>query len=182
VRIIAGILKGRRLAAPPGRGVRPTSDGLRETLFNVLGDLVAGTAVVDAFAGTGAIGLEAYSRGAIHVTFIERDPKVARVLEQNIRACGLEPGPPGQDPCVIIRDDFLRARVTAAPAALVFADPPYDIASLDDVVRRSEAWLTDGGRLVLEHSKRRASPEGAASLRRTRVLTSGDSALSFYER
>ena len=164
------------MQSPPGRDVRPTSDRLRETLFNVLGDLVVDARVVDAFAGTGALGLEACSRGAVGVTFIERDPQALRTLQENIRQCAVE------DACVIIRDDFLNARVAGASAGLILIDPPYDIASLDDVVRRGETWMTEGGRLVLEHSKRRASPEGAGSLRRTRILISGDSALSFYER
>lgn len=175
MRIIAGTLKGRRIAAPPGRDVRPTSDSLRETLFNVLGDLVIGARVLDAFAGTGAIGLEALSRGASHVTFVERDARVIRVLSDNIRALGVS------DACVIIRHDFLNARA-AASFNLVIADPPYDIASLDDTVARGAAWLVPEGRLVLEHSRRREAPGTAGLLRCTRTLTAGDSALSFYER
>jgi 16S rRNA (guanine(966)-N(2))-methyltransferase RsmD len=176
VRIIAGKLKGRRLTAPPGRDVRPTSDGLRETLFNVLGDTVTGARVADAFAGTGALGIEALSRGAAGVTFIERDPRSVRALSDNLRACGVA------EACVIIRDDFLSTRTPGAAFDLVLADPPYDFASLEDVVARGDAWVADGGRLVLEHSKRRTSPEAAGALRRYRVLTAGDSALSFYER
>jgi 16S rRNA (guanine966-N2)-methyltransferase len=176
VRIIAGALKGRRLTAPPGRDVRPTSDRLRETLFNVLGDSVVGARVMDAFAGTGAIGIEALSRGAAHVSFVEREPRTVRVLSGNVKACGVE------EACAIIRHDFLSARAAGAPFDLVIADPPYDIASLEDVVTRAAGWLAERGRLVLEHSRRRESPETAESLRRTRVLTAGDSALSFYER
>jgi 16S rRNA (guanine966-N2)-methyltransferase len=86
VRIITGTLKGRRLVAPPGQSVRPTSDRLRETLFNVLGDSIVGTRVLDAFAGTGAIGIEALSRGAVHATFVESDPRVhPRVVRQHPR-------------------------------------------------------------------------------------------------
>jgi 16S rRNA (guanine966-N2)-methyltransferase len=162
--------------APPGRGVRPTSDSLRETLFNVLGDTVVGAHVMDAFAGTGAIGIEALSRGAVHVTFVERDPRTLRVLSDNVSACGVT------DACAIIRHDFLSARAAGVSFDLVIADPPYDIASLEDVVARGAGWLAGRGRLVLEHSRRRASPEVAESLRRSRILTAGDSALSFYER
>ena len=176
MRIIAGTLKGRRLIAPAGQSVRPTSDRLRETLFNVLGDSIVGTRVLDAFAGTGAIGIEALSRGAVYVTFIESEARVVRVLSENIRACGVT------DACAIIRHDFLRARPSGAPVDFVIADPPYDIATLEDVVARGAGWLAGGGRLVLEHSRRRISPEAADGLRRTRILTSGDSALSFYDR
>src|SRR5262245_33276251 len=101
MRIITGRFKGRRLAAASGAAVRPTSDGLRETLFNVSGELVPDARVLDAYAGTGAIGLEALSRGASHVTFVERDRRVISVLQGNITACG------AADACVIIRDDFL---------------------------------------------------------------------------
>ena len=176
MRIIAGSLKGRRLAAPAGRDVRPTSDSLRETLFNVLGEDVVGARVVDAFAGTGALGIEAVSRGAIAVTFVERNARAIRTLSSNIRACGIE------EACAIIRDDFLRARAPATPFDVVLIDPPYDIASLGDVVARGGDWMAGRGRLVLEHSRRRASPEAAGSLCRYRLLTAGDSALSFYGR
>lgn len=167
-------MKGRRLSAPSGREVRPTSDSLRETLFNILGDTIAGARVVDAFAGTGAIGLEALSRGAQHVTFVERDPRTIRVLSDNVRALGMS------EACVIIRHDFLSA-VSAGEFNLVIADPPYEFDALDDVLARGSKWLAPAGRLVLEHSRRRQSPESADGLRRTRILTAGDSALSFYE-
>lgn len=176
MRIIAGTLKGRRLTAPRGQRVRPTSDRLRETLFNVLTPDVGGASVLDAFAGTGAIGIEAASRGASRVTFLERDPAAVRALSANLDACGL------REACAIIRDDFLTTRVRDARFDLVLIDPPYDVPSLEEVVSRGDAWLADGGRLVLEHSSRRISPETAGSLRRYRVLKAGDSALSFYER
>jgi len=177
VRIIAGEFKGRRLVAPRGSDVRPTSDSLRETLFNVIGPWVAGRRVLDAFAGTGALGLEALSRGAASVTFVERDRRAIDALERNIAACRAEKA------CVIIRDDFVgidvRHRIERA-FDLALLDPPYDQTSLDGVVGIAAALVEEGGRAVLEHSRRRASPEAAASLRRTRVIVAGDSALSFY--
>lgn len=174
MRVIAGSLKGRRLVAPAGRDVRPTSDSLRETLFNILGDTVAGARVLDAFAGTGALGIEAISRGAAFVTFIEREKAALRALSDNVRACGV------QESCAIIRDDFLRSSVAAASCDLVLIDPPYDLDLLEDLVARAARWSTERGVLVLEHSRRRASPETAGSLRRYRVVNAGDSALSFY--
>jgi 16S rRNA (guanine966-N2)-methyltransferase len=176
VRVIAGSLKGRRLVAPAGSAVRPTSDSLRETLFNVLADSVAGAHVLDAFAGTGALGIEALSRGAAAVTFVERDARIIRTLEDNLRHCGVEKA------CVIIRHDFLSTRPSDSRFDLVLADPPYDLASLDNVIVTGERWMSERGRLVLEHSRRRATPERAGELRRYRLLTAGDSALSFYER
>ena len=175
MRIIAGRLKGRRLDAPTGPAVRPTSDGLRETLFNVLPS-VEQARVLDAFAGTGAVGLEALSRGAAHVTFVERDRRALAALQTNVTHCGAE------DACAIIRDDFGRAGPIARGAFdLVFLDPPYEGVDLEAAVERAGPLVAPGGRLVLEHSRRRASPEHAGSLRRSRVLVAGDSALSFYE-
>ena len=177
MRIIAGHLKGRRLRGPVGTGVRPTSDGLRETLFNVLGPTIDGRRVLDAFAGTGALGLEALSRGASGVTFVERDRREIRVLEANVAACGV------QEACVIIRDDFLRidGRHDIPHAFdLALLDPPYDLKELDAVVGAAAAWLGPDGHLVLEHARRRDSPDAVPGLQRTRVLIAGDSALSFY--
>jgi 16S rRNA (guanine(966)-N(2))-methyltransferase RsmD len=174
MRIIAGRFKGRRLQGPAGAGVRPTSDSLRETLFNVLGATVADARVLDGYAGTGALGLEALSRGAGSVTFVERDPRASRVLGQNVRACGVE------DACAIIRDDFLRAHIAPQSFDLVMLDPPYDVRDLRAPLERAAAAVAPGGRLVLEHSRRRDSPDAAGPLRRVRVLEAGDSALSFY--
>jgi 16S rRNA (guanine(966)-N(2))-methyltransferase RsmD len=172
MRIIAGHFKGRRLLGPTGDGVRPTSDSLRETLFNVLGPTLEGARVLDGFAGTGALGLEALSRGAARVTFVEHDRRVLDVLAKNVRACGAE------DACAIIRDDFVRGRWGIFD--LVLLDPPYETGDLAAVVIAGAGCVATAGRLVLEHSRRRASPESAATLRRARVLTAGDSALSFY--
>lgn len=177
MRIIAGQYKGRRLTGPKDLDVRPTSDALRETLFNVLGPTIAGLRVLDAFAGTGALGLEALSRGAASVTFVEKDRRVVRVLEANIATCG------AQNACAIIRDDFVgidRRQGVGRAFDLALLDPPYDQTSLDEVVTTTAALMESGGRVVLEHSRRRASPEAAAGLQRFRVLVAGDSALSFY--
>lgn len=174
MRIIAGRYKGRRLSAPRGQSVRPTSDGLRETLFNVLGDTVGGARVLDAYAGTGALGLEALSRGAREAVFIERDPRAIQVLRDNMRACGAE------EACVIIRGDFERSRALD-PFDLVLLDPPYDEEDLVAIVERAVRLAASTGRVVLEHSRRRDSPEQAGDFRRTRLLRAGDSALSVYE-
>ena len=178
MRIITGQWKGRRLQAPAGQATRPTSDRLRETLFNVLAD-VEGARVLDGFAGTGAIGLEALSRGAAQATFIERDPRVITVLNRNISACD------AANACVIIRDDFVRAARRAdfhAAFDLVVVDPPYDVADVATIADAAAGALAPGGQLVFEHSRRRDSPAAAENAARTRVLVAGDSALSFYTR
>jgi len=188
MRIIAGRLKGRRLAGPDGPGLRPTADSLRERLFNILGDSAAGVRVMDAFAGTGAVGLEAISRGAAHVTFVERDRRAIKLINENIRRCGVEQA------CTVVGRDFFdlgpRNPGTSEPRNLginpsafdlVFLDPPYDEKDLQAVLRAAVPLASAGGVIVLEHSRRRVSPEGAAPMRRTRLVTAGDSALSFYQ-
>lgn len=174
MRIIAGQLKGRRLVAPAGLDVRPTSDSLRETLFNVLGASVVGARVLDGFAGTGALGLEALSRGAASAVFVEPEARARRALEANLRACAVEPA------CTVVRGDFLRAPIDGAAVDLVLLDPPYRFEDLQAVVDRGARLAAPGGLLVLEHSRRRESPERADGFLRYRVLVAGDSALSFY--
>ena len=176
MRIIAGELKGRRLAAPPGNDVRPTSDSLRETLFNVLGDSVRGARVLDAFAGTGALGLEALSRGAARVTFVERDAKVIETLVKNIEHCGVRAA------TELVRGTFGGPRSVrlVGPFDLVLLDPPYASDDFSGAIDLSASLVAPGGQLVLEHSRRRESPAAGGALQRTRVLTAGDSALSFY--
>src|SRR5262245_47716115 len=90
MRVIAGRYKGRRLKAPTWEGLRPTSDKLRETLFNILAPRLAGARVLDGYAGTGAVGIEALSRGAAHVMFVEKNRRAAALIEENLRACGIE--------------------------------------------------------------------------------------------
>src|SRR4029434_1253625 len=103
VRVIAGSLKGRRLKAPTWDGLRPTSDKLRETLFNILAPRIAGARIVDVYAGTGALGIEALSRGALDVTFIEQDRRAQALIAENLAHCGISTG------YTILRSDALRA-------------------------------------------------------------------------
>jgi 16S rRNA (guanine966-N2)-methyltransferase len=174
MRIVAGTLKGRRLQGPATDDVRPTSDRLRETLFNVLGPRVQGARVLDAFAGTAAVGLEAVSRGAVAVTLYERDPRAFKVAAANIAHCG------AGGVCRLTRGDFLQS-VGAADCDLVFLDPPYDDDHLSAALRVAATHLAPGGLVVLEHRRARETPVEAAGLVRTRLLVSGDSALSFYK-
>ena len=177
MRIIAGSLKGRRLKTPSWEGLRPTSDRLRETLFTVVAPRLPSARVLDGYAGTGAIGIEAFSRGAARVVFVERDPRAARLIAENLARCGVENG------YAIIRADL--ARVAAPGGAtrfdLIVLDPPYADAEAGGVMARAGAWLTPNGLLVLEHARRRPVPLVAGPLTHTRTVLSGDSALSFYE-
>jgi 16S rRNA (guanine966-N2)-methyltransferase len=176
MRIIAGTLKGRRLTPPRWDGLRPTSDKLRETLFNVLQHDVPGARMLDGFAGTGAIGLEALSRGAAHVTFVERDPRACALIEGNLQRCAVTEG------YTIVRAAFPGPAAKArGPFDLIVADPPYDEPDLAAVVSSGATRLSERGTLVLEHASRREPPE-LPDLARVRVLRSGDSALAFYRR
>jgi 16S rRNA (guanine966-N2)-methyltransferase len=123
MRVVAGLAGGRRLQAPAGRKVRPTSERVREALFNALGSMeaVEGAAVVDLYAGTGALGIEALSRGAVSATFVDADPQAVRSIKENLRATGLaERGR-------VVQADVLRflADPPADPYDVAFADPPY---------------------------------------------------------
>ena len=176
MRIIAGALRGRRLKTPDWEGVRPTSDRLRETLFNVLGARVAGARVLDGFAGTGAIGLEALSRGAAAVGFVERDRRAVALIGRNLAHCGVEAG------YTMAHGPFETA-LAGLPAGVVFdlavLDPPYGDATAA-MLEAAAARLAPGGLLVLEHAARTPAPV-AAGLEATRTLTAGDSALTFMQ-
>ena len=178
MRIIAGRFKGRRLMAPSWPGVRPTSDKLRETLFNILAPRIDEATVVDGFAGTGAVGLEALSRGAAHVLFIERDRRGAALIEENARRCEVE----GR--YTIECGDVaavLRSSRTGPPFDLVFLDPPYDYQAVSDVLDAAAGRLDPAGILILERATRR-DPELPSSLVRVRDVKSGDSTLTFLTR
>ena len=178
MRIIAGRLKGRRLKTPAWEGLRPTSDRLRETLFNILAREVVGASVLDGFAGTGALGIEALSRGAARVVFVEHDRRAVALIGENLRHCGVSEG------CAIIRADIGRLAEPGGPDPfdLILLDPPYDGVDLEAAVGHVAPRLAAAGVLVLEHTRRRMSPPSAGGLTRVRVVHSGDSALSFYRR
>ena len=177
MRIIAGAFKGRRLAAPRSQDVRPTSDKLRETLFNVIASRVPEARVLDLFAGTGALGLEALSRGARHVTFVERDPAAIALIAENVARCE------ATDRCAIIRGSVERAaKRMGGEFDLVLADPPYTCTSAGQLVGSFASLLAPGGLLVLEHARRAGAPEHLGNLTRTRTVVSGESALALYWR
>jgi 16S rRNA (guanine966-N2)-methyltransferase len=152
MRIIAGTLRGRRLKAPTWEGLRPTSDRLRETLFNIVAARVPAAHVLDGYAGTGAVGIEALSRGASRVVFVERDARAARLIAENLAHCGVENG------YAIIRADLARLVRPGGtmPFDLIVLDPPYAEPGVAAIVARAGSWLAAGGLLVLEHARRRA--------------------------
>ena len=178
MRVIAGTFKGRRLKAPTWDGLRPTSDRLRETLFNIVAARLEGARVLDGYAGTGAVGIEALSRGAAHVSFVETNPRAAALIESNLALCGVERG------YTIHRGDVaavLRRLPAGAEFDLILLDPPYDADMVTPALEAAAASLSPGGLVVLERATRR-EPEIPAALTRVRDVKSGDSTLTFLTR
>jgi 16S rRNA (guanine966-N2)-methyltransferase len=175
LRVIAGQFKGRRLKTATWEGLRPTSDKLRETLFNILTPRIEGARVLDGYAGTGALGLEALSRGAARVTFVERDRRAAALIEENAQACGVGGG------YTIACSDFLNWRGGAGGFDLILLDPPYDIGNVHDVLDRAAGLLSANGLLVLERATRQ-NPDVPPALERVRDVRSGDSTLTMFIR
>jgi 16S rRNA (guanine966-N2)-methyltransferase len=176
VRIVGGSLGGRVLRAPAGADTRPTSEKVRQALFNIL-PAVEGMSVLDLFAGSGALGIEALSRGAAHVTFIDQGKVALGVIRGNLRELGLEPR------ATVLAGDAvsLAARhVPAAPWQLVFVDPPY---RSDLAVRAVSALanLAPEAVIVIEHDRRNAPPETLGSLLRTDERRYGDTMVSFFK-
>lgn len=156
-RVVAGVARGRRLAVPPGTGTRPTSDRAREGLFSTLTALLgtwAGRRVLDLYAGSGAVGLEALSRGASHCLLVEADPAALRTLRANVETLGL----PGAE-VVGARVERTAAGAVPGPAYdVVFLDPPYDVAcgALGEVLvgLRDHGWLAPGAVVAVERATR----------------------------
>lgn len=184
MRIIAGIYRGRTLKSPPSMDVRPTSDRLRETLFNVLGGRVRDCHFLDLCAGSGAVGIEALSRGAAHTTFVDRSPKMCRLIETNLNGLDVS-----EEQFTVVSSDsseFLRARSRRTqPWDLVFFDPPYKqdyLGVLSLLGGDADKLMTDEGILIVEHFHKNELPELVDALKRIRILKQGDSSLSFYRR
>lgn len=191
MRIIAGTYRSRSLAAPPGLATRPTSDRLRETLFNVLAPRIErasseSAAFLDLYAGSGAVGLEAMSRGAASVTFVERAQPALKVLRGNLAALGIEFGFRIHAVSVAA---YLRSAAVAGPKpephAVVFLDPPYDAGAEYELTLgllggAAAGVLAAGALVVAEHRRKERLKDRYGRLARTRLLEQGDAALSFY--
>ena len=182
MRVIAGTLRSRTLQAPAGLATRPTSDRLRETLFNVLAPRIEGARFLDLFAGSGAVGIEALSRGAAEVVFVEKAPQALKVLRANLSRLELSRG------FRIISGSAggsLRRWEWDAGFDLIFLDPPYDAADeyadiLGWLGRRGAGLLAADGLVIAEHRRKERLEDEYGNLKRTRLLEQGDAALSFY--
>jgi 16S rRNA (guanine966-N2)-methyltransferase len=182
MRIIAGLYRSRSLEAPAGLATRPTSDRLRETLFNVLAPRIEGARFMDLYAGSGAVGMEALSRGAASVEFVERAPAALAVLKKNLLRLGLSEGFRIHGAGV---GSVLRKMKLEAAFDVVFLDPPYDAAAeyaaTLGLLGGDAAGLLAGGVLVIaEHRRKEKLETQYGLLSRTRLLEQGDAGLSFY--
>jgi 16S rRNA (guanine(966)-N(2))-methyltransferase RsmD len=172
MRVIGGEFRSRRLKSIPGLATRPTPDRLRETLFNILGAQVEGAVFLDAYAGTGAVAIEALSRGAARAVFIEKSKNAAKVLRENLASLGLE----GRA-LVLVAPTI--SSIAAHQSDIAFLDPPYDRES--EYAPALRLLCENPPRLVVvQHSVRFSLAESYGALKRTRTLKQGDNALSFY--
>jgi len=182
MRIIAGSYRSRTLVAPAGLKTRPTSDRLRETLFNVLAPRIEGADFLDLYAGSGAVGIEALSRGAARVEFVERAPAALAVLSANLARLGMTAGFRIHNRSV---GAFLRLLKPAMGFDFVFLDPPYDAAreyaaTLVALGGDSAGILAAGALVIAEHRRKEPLEDRYGELQRTRLLEQGDAALSFF--
>jgi 16S rRNA (guanine966-N2)-methyltransferase len=172
MRIIAGEFRSRRLKSIHGLATRPTPDKLRETLFDILGPRVERAVFLDAYAGTGAVGIEALSRGAARAVFIERSKSAEKVLRENLASLGIE----GR---AVVALGAAASSIPRYKAGIVFLDPPYDregeYGKVLQLLCASPPEL-----VIVQHSVRLELPNTYGSLERTRLVKQSDNALSFY--
>ena len=182
MRIIAGTLRSRTLQAPPGLATRPTSDRLRETLFNVLAPRIEGAHFLDLYSGSGAVGIEANSRGAARVICVENAVGALKVLRANLISLKLKQGIEVQAGAV---KAYLSHETRTPGFDIVFLDPPYDAASEYEITLgllggRARGLLHEGVIVIAEHRRKDKLPDAVGALSRTRLLQQGDASLSFY--
>ncbi len=172
MRVIGGEFRSRRIKAVPGLATRPTPDRLRETLFDILAPRIEGAVFVDAYAGTGAVGIEALSRGAARVIFLERDRRALAVLRENLAMLEI------RERAVIVPGPVV-PNLNRRSADIVFLDPPYDVQR--EYRSALEALAAIAAPLVIaQHSVHFTLPERSGALARYRQLRQGDNVLSFY--
>ena len=177
MRVIAGACKGLRITPPRWKGLRPSSDRLRETLFNILGEGIVGRRVMDGCAGTGAMGIEALSRGAAHVVFVDEDRRSVSLIRRNVTMCGLA------ERCVIVKGTLPQTfgRFVENSFDLVLLDPPYDANTIHAMLTEALSCLKEEGLLILERTRRNEIVVGSA-LEMRRSVRVGNSVLDFFVR
>ncbi len=185
MRIIAGQFRGRNLKSPPSIETRPTSDRLRETLFNVLAPRIHEARFLDLCAGSGAVGIEALSRGAERATFVDRSADMCGLIAANLEICRVADDRANVVSSIAVK--FLRRAVKRQDPAwnLIYFDPPYAddyLSVLRELGGSASQLLAPAGLLIVEHFYKRELPPEMGTLALRRILKQGDSVLSFYER
>ena len=185
MRVIAGELRSRILAAPRGMKTRPTSDRLRETLFNILGPRVEGSRFADLYAGSGAVGIEAISRGALHVHFAENAEPAVAAIRENLKTLGISKNFMLHERTAL--GALERMKEQGSTQDLIFLDPPYEAANEYEQVLKllgsaaHERLLAPNALVIAEHATRTPLAERYGHLHRTRERKQGDATLSFYQ-
>ncbi|MGI6517951.1 MAG: 16S rRNA (guanine(966)-N(2))-methyltransferase RsmD [Bacillota bacterium] len=183
MRVISGIAGGRRLTTISGRSIRPTSDRVREAIFNIIAERIGGSVVLDLFAGIGSLGIEALSRGARYCVFVDNDRAAREVINKNLNDLGF------RDLSAVVGADALRAIgarrgpvAERAPYDLIFADPPYALDVFDKLLLliKNAGILAGNGLVIVEHSSRDAAPSESSWMTRVRQERYGDTQVSFY--
>lgn len=180
MRVVAGTLKGRQIKGPKGFSIRPTRERAREALFSILAPSLSGARFLDLCAGTGAVGIEAISRGAESALFVEKSIKACRLIGENLKSLGLEAR------CHILREDILKALKHLSRKGegfdFIFLDLPYKSPLSGTCLKAISAsnLLKTGGIFIVEHEAKRDPPERVETLLRFRTSRFGDTAISFY--
>lgn len=176
MRVITGTARGRRLKTPDNYDIRPTTDNVKESLFNILQFDIEGRRVLDLFAGTGQLGIECLSRGAANVTFVDKDRNAVKIVRENLKSCGLN--------ATVLQEDALRILERGQKYDLIFVDPPYDSDLYEAVLDRINLVdiLSEGGIIVCEARRERVLPEMTAPYRKCKEYCYGKVKLCLYKK
>ncbi len=176
MRVITGSARGRKLKSPENRDIRPTTDNVKESLFNILQFDIEGRRVLDLFAGTGQLGIECLSRGAAEATFVDRDKEAVRIVRDNLKSCGLT--------AQVWQEDALQFLERGQKYDLVFVDPPYDSGLYEPVLEKINQVdiLSDGGIIICEARRERELPEMSAPYFKSREYRYGSVKLCLFKK
>ena len=174
MRVITGTARGRKLKTPENYDIRPTTDNVKESVFNIIQFDIEGRRVLDLFAGTGQLGIECLSRGASSAVFVDQSREAVKIVKENLKACGLSG--------TVVQSDALSFLRTCGKFDIIFVDPPYDSDLYESVLNtvNSIDILSDGGIIICESRRERALPEMTAPYKKRREYTYGKVKLCIY--
>ena len=174
MRVITGSARGRKLKTPENYDIRPTTDNVKESVFNIIQFDIEGRRVLDLFAGTGQLGIECLSRGASSAVFVDQSREAVKIVKENLKACGLSG--------TVVQSDALSFLRTCGKFDIIFVDPPYDSDLYESVLNTVNLIdiLSDGGIIICESRRERALPEMTAPYKKRREYTYGKVKLCIY--